>query len=126
VRHTAGHTALHWAAAGGHDAAVRWLLRAGVPADAPNFAGASPLHSAVNNGHGATAALLLLEGGADALRRDELGETPRDAALGSNATALLKVRSEPCVCTVTRTTSSDARHELCQRGRATRSPPYLA
>jgi hypothetical protein len=44
-----GHTALHWAAAKGHVEAVRWLLRCGADVDARNFAGSTPLHTAVGN-----------------------------------------------------------------------------
>ncbi|KAK3281271.1 hypothetical protein CYMTET_10925 [Cymbomonas tetramitiformis] len=76
-----GHTALHWAAAKGHTEATRWLIGCGVPANAPNFAGSTPLHAAAGNGQAECIKVLLVEGAADAMKPDELGETPKAVAL---------------------------------------------
>lgn len=61
-----GHTALHWAAAKGHAAAVRWLLAAGASPRATNKGAATPLHAAAANQHMHCAEVLMLLGHADA------------------------------------------------------------
>ena len=60
------HTALHWAAAKGHAASVRWLLAAGASAAVLNASGATPLHAAADNQQLGCVEVLLLLGGADA------------------------------------------------------------
>jgi Ankyrin repeats (3 copies) len=77
----AGNTALHWAAAKGHEAAACWLLQRGALANAPNAAGRTALHSAVANRAERLLPLLVLNGGADLLLRDADGQTPRDWAV---------------------------------------------
>lgn len=59
-------TALHIAAAAGHENVVRYLLSEGISADASALRGNnfSPLHAAAMNGH-ATVSSLLLDHGAD-------------------------------------------------------------
>ena len=63
--------------------------------DAPNFAGSTPLHSAVNNKHTAMASLLVLEGGANSLCADELGDTPRDSSLSRDDAVTVQVSASP-------------------------------
>lgn len=74
---------------------MRWLLTCGVPANAPNFAGSTPLHSAANNKRAAIAPILILEGGADVLQMDDLNDCARESAVTSygNGSVLLQVRS---------------------------------
>ncbi|KAK9811860.1 hypothetical protein WJX72_011307 [[Myrmecia] bisecta] len=76
-----GHTALHWAAAKGHLAAIKWLLLKGANPNAQNHAGATPLHAAVSNSQVAAASMLLFEGEADPELRDDFGELALDVAL---------------------------------------------
>jgi Ankyrin repeats (many copies) len=77
----AGNTALHWAAAKGHEATSRWLLQHGAIADAPNAAGRSALHSAIANRAERLPALLVLEGGASPMLGDDDNQSPRDMAV---------------------------------------------
>ncbi|KAL1521059.1 hypothetical protein AB1Y20_022614 [Prymnesium parvum] len=75
-----GHTALHWLAAAGHDAAVAWLLGLhGVEVDRRNRGGSTALHSAAANGH-AHVCRRLMRQGARADAEDTNGMTPFDAA----------------------------------------------
>ncbi|KAL6764127.1 ankyrin repeat-containing domain protein, partial [Haematococcus lacustris] len=57
-----GHTALHWAAAKGDTATVRWLLQQGAAPGAFNHEAATPLHAACRNGQLEAAQLLLRTG----------------------------------------------------------------
>lgn len=82
-RNCAGNSALHWAAAKGHISYVRWLLQQGAPADAPNNAGRTPLHSAVLNKQPAAARTLVLEGHADVHKLDDDEQTPLQAAVAA-------------------------------------------
>lgn len=56
-----GHTALHWAAAGGHVPAVRWLVAMGLSASTVNAVGSTALHAAAAHGQ-ADVLLELLDG----------------------------------------------------------------
>ena len=51
---SAGHTALHWASAGGHAHCVRWLISveecARAAVNRVNNGGSTPLHTAAANG----------------------------------------------------------------------------
>jgi ankyrin repeat protein len=78
-----GHSALHWAAAKGHAAALRVLLAAGAHPDVPNNGGARALHAAAANDQVECVRILLLEGGAAPALRNGLEETPRELALQS-------------------------------------------
>jgi cyclophilin family peptidyl-prolyl cis-trans isomerase len=86
---SAGHSALHWAAAGGHAAAVGWLLGLQeVEVNAQNNGCSVPLHSACANGHAAIVRLLCAAGG-DASINDTNAQSPFDvaAARGHEAAA---------------------------------------
>ena len=72
-----GQTALHWAARGGHAAAVEALLRAGAQVGARDGADATPLHSAAQGGH-AAAVEALLRAGAQVGATDRNGKTALD------------------------------------------------
>lgn len=74
-----GMTALHMAAARGRTQVVRTLLELGVPVDAPNARGETPLVWALTEGHPETG-LVLLAAGADPDRAGETGYSPRQAA----------------------------------------------
>lgn len=81
-----GRTPLHWAAGGGHRAAVDFLLRKGAAPGARDGQGRTPLHLASALGHdGAVAALL--EGGADGAAVDAAGTPALSWAAGFRAAA---------------------------------------
>ncbi len=61
-----GSTALHWCAAKGHLACLRWLLGRGARVAQANSAGAYPLHAAVTHEHLDVIQVLILRAGADA------------------------------------------------------------
>lgn len=75
-----GHSALHWAAASGNLAAVRWLLDAGASASLRNSSERTPLHTAASGGHLAVVEELCTRG-ADPLAVDSDGETVMDNAV---------------------------------------------
>ena len=79
---SAGHSAAHWLAAGGHVACLRWLLSQPSATDIvhiTNNGRSTPLHSAAANGH-AEAVSLLLSSGANPRATDESGDTAFDCA----------------------------------------------
>ena len=77
---SAGHSALHWAAAGGHAEAVGFLLGCeGTQVNLCNNGGSTPLHSAAANGHAAEVRKLI-EAGAKPSIKDTEGQTPFDVA----------------------------------------------
>ena len=76
----AGNSAMHWCAARGHAKCIRRLLELGMDPDVRNNADSTPAHSAAGAGQNDALRALLLEGGADAGARNDLGETPRDVA----------------------------------------------
>ncbi|XP_005999792.1 ankyrin repeat and SAM domain-containing protein 6 [Latimeria chalumnae] len=67
-----GNTALQFAAAGGHENLVRFLLRKGASVDSRNNYGWTPLMQAARFGH-LSVAHILLEHGADVNARNRLG-----------------------------------------------------
>ncbi|KAJ8614530.1 hypothetical protein CTAYLR_000819 [Chrysophaeum taylorii] len=77
-----GRTPLHAAAARGRPRVSRALLRAGAVVDALDDHGATPLHLAFANENDTPDDVirLLLDHGADAHRRNVIGETPADIA----------------------------------------------
>ncbi|XP_012921180.1 ankyrin repeat and SAM domain-containing protein 6 isoform X3 [Heterocephalus glaber] len=68
----AGNTALHFAAAGGHEPLVRFLLRRGASVNSRNHYGWSALMQAARFGH-VSVAHLLLDHGADVNAQNRLG-----------------------------------------------------
>ncbi len=70
-----GMTALHWAAAQGHDNIVRLLFDYGANINIPNAEGNTPLHIVARNGN-LSMVKLLLELGADATLVNRDGQTP--------------------------------------------------
>ena len=75
-----GNSALHWAAAKGHEPAVEWLLRiAGADITCQNLGGSTCVHTAAAHGHAKVVRLLLDLGANDSIL-DELGETAYSAA----------------------------------------------
>ena len=74
---SSGHSALHWAAAGGHLEAATWLLSlAGTDVLAVNHGGSTALHSAAANDRAALVELLLEHGAEAASVKDANGDTP--------------------------------------------------
>lgn len=74
---SSGHSALHWAAAGGHLEAAAWLLSlAGTDVLAVNHGGSTALHSAAANDRAALVELLLEHGAEAASVKDANGDTP--------------------------------------------------
>jgi ankyrin repeat protein len=57
-----GRTPLHWAASGGHDELVSWLVARGAEANAADVFGCTALHAAAEMGHRTTVALLAKHG----------------------------------------------------------------
>ena len=79
---SAGHSAAHWLAAGGHVACLRWLLSQPSATDIvhiTNNGRSTPLHSAAANGH-AEAVSVLLSSSANPRATDESGDTAFDCA----------------------------------------------
>ena len=75
-----GHTALHWAAAGGHADAVAFLIdEAHISANVLNGGDSTPLHSAAGSGR-MSACKALVSRGADVGARDSGGATALDLA----------------------------------------------
>ena len=77
ARATNGLTPLHWAAFGGHAAAIAALREGGVDPDARTEDGGTPLHLAAHKGN-ADAIAALLDAGADPSARTKNGHTPFD------------------------------------------------
>lgn len=76
-RYTAGHSALHHAAATNNTRGVTLLLRYGANIDVRDYIDATPLHVAARHGH-LELLHLLLHRGADATAKDCGGWTPAD------------------------------------------------
>ena len=74
-----GNTALHWASAKNHLAALRWLLDRGASLELSNNSGATALHSGAANGASACVDELLGRGAATE-QADDTGRTAHDWA----------------------------------------------
>lgn len=81
--------AMTWAAYGGHDDVVTYLLAAGVPVDAPGTDDRAALSWAAEMNNPATLALLLAAG-ADIHAKDKDGKTARDWAIERNRKDIVK------------------------------------
>jgi ankyrin repeat protein len=57
-----GQTALHWAASGGHDEAIEWLISQGATIDAQAKDGDTALHKAAWRGHPSACSVLIAKG----------------------------------------------------------------
>ncbi len=77
INHQDGHgmTALHWAAAQGHDDIIKLLLEFGANINLQNAQGDTPLHLAARNGNLSTVRLLLARG-ANVTMVNRQGQTP--------------------------------------------------
>jgi ankyrin repeat protein len=84
-----GSTALTVAAHGGHNAAVRLLLRAGANISLPNFEGEAPIFAAAAKGHLSTVKLLLASK-ANAQHEKSWGATPLIAASWKNSSEVVE------------------------------------
>ncbi len=89
-----GWTALHYAAANGHDAVAKLLLEHTAVIDARSPNGTTPLMMAARGNHQAMVKLLLKRG-ADPLAKNQLGLTALDFAKQYKAPDTLKVLSAP-------------------------------
>jgi ankyrin repeat protein len=84
-----GCTALHWAASGGHDAAVSLLVNTyKVPVNQQNKGGDTALHKASWRNHSSTCQILVNAGGDRETKNNE-GKTPYDLARVSKVKAVL-------------------------------------
>lgn len=70
-----GHTALHWAAAGGHVGAVKWLFAAGSNPNTVNAVASTALHAAAAHGHADVLRVLLDQPGCDREIVNDDGDT---------------------------------------------------
>ena len=84
-----GETLMHWAASGGHEAVVNWLLsKTNFDPDSRNIYNRTPLSYAASNGHKTIVNLLLLKG-VDPDSKDNYNRTPLSyAALNGNETVV--------------------------------------
>ena len=82
-----GWTPLGYAATGGHDDVVAWLLDQGARIDAESANGTTPLMMAVREGKGSTVELLVKRG-ADVNHRNENGVSALDWAKRGNERAM--------------------------------------
>ena len=120
-----GRTPLLVAAAGGHAEALELLLAAGASLAARDASGRTALHHAALGGDATTAALALIEAGADVDASDDVGATPLalavERALGSVQDALLEAGASPA-----RLASGHALLLAARRGEAARVSALLA
>ena len=73
------NSALHWAAAAGHEAATQFLIESGANVNEKNGLEDTPLHSAAWRGWESTCSLLL-SAGADPRAENKEGKTPHQLA----------------------------------------------
>nr|XP_025949690.1 ankyrin repeat and SAM domain-containing protein 6 isoform X2 [Dromaius novaehollandiae] len=89
----AGNTGLQFAAAGGHEQLVRFLLRKGASVQSRNHYGWSPLMQAARFGH-ISVAHILLENGADLNAQNKLGASVLTMASRSGHVSMVKLLLE--------------------------------
>ncbi|XP_005307091.2 ankyrin repeat and SAM domain-containing protein 6 isoform X1 [Chrysemys picta bellii] len=89
----AGNTGLQFAAAGGHEQLVRFLLRKGASVQSRNHYGWSPLMQAARFGH-LTVAHILLENGADLNAQNKLGASVLTMASRGGHVSVMKLLLE--------------------------------
>uniref|UniRef100_A0A8C3TDJ5 Ankyrin repeat and sterile alpha motif domain containing 6 n=1 Tax=Chelydra serpentina TaxID=8475 RepID=A0A8C3TDJ5_CHESE len=89
----AGNTGLQFAAAGGHEQLVRFLLRRGASVQSRNHYGWSPLMQAARFGH-LTVAHILLEHGADLNAQNKLGASVLTMASRGGHVSVVKLLLE--------------------------------
>ena len=92
-----GNSALMWAAGGGHESVVRWLLEdCGVAADRCNKDGRTALMWACKNGHCETVRYLVEDGGADVTLRMKDDSSAFDwAVLGGDMRTMEYLAAHP-------------------------------
>ncbi|KAJ2899705.1 TATA element modulatory factor [Zalerion maritima] len=94
IRDNRGLYPIHRAAAAGHTVLVKLLIEAGrSPLDATDQAGYTALHHAVAEGHGDTA-VLLLQNGADATKKDVDGTLAIDLAPDTSVKKFIHQQAE--------------------------------
>ncbi|XP_040520307.1 ankyrin repeat and SAM domain-containing protein 6 isoform X1 [Gallus gallus] len=86
----AGNTGLQFAAAGGHEQLVRFLLRKGASVQSTNHYGWSPLMQAARFGH-LSVAHILLENGADLNAQNKLGASVLTMACRGGHVSMVKL-----------------------------------
>ena len=89
-----GWTALHYASTGAHLQVMTLLIGAGASIDARSPNGTTPLMMAAHYGN-AAAVKLLLDAGADAQLKNQLGLAALDFARGAERTDTMKLLSHP-------------------------------
>uniref|UniRef100_A0A8B9FIA6 NAD(+) ADP-ribosyltransferase n=1 Tax=Amazona collaria TaxID=241587 RepID=A0A8B9FIA6_9PSIT len=89
----AGNTGLQFAAAGGHEQLVRFLLRKGASVQSTNHYGWSPLMQAARFGH-LSVAHILLENGADLNAQNKLGASVLTMASRGGHVSMVKLLLE--------------------------------
>ncbi|KAF2491646.1 ankryin repeat S-palmitoyl transferase, partial [Lophium mytilinum] len=89
-----GDTLLHIAARANHYDMVKELVRAGVPVNAENDFGRTPLHMAVRHDRGYEVSQCLLGSGADLGHQDIAGRTPLHYFFGETSQQLIQYHQE--------------------------------
>lgn len=85
-----GNSALHMAAANGHEAVVKLLLSQGASVRLENKAGNTPLHWAASNGKQHIVEILLKESEVDVLQRNRFGRSALTEGFTSENTEVVK------------------------------------
>ena len=93
-----GNTALHWAAAKGHAACVRWLYECGIDPNVANNGNGTAAHSAAGAGALETLRVLAHECGARMDVLNSVDETPSDVAAHAKRDDLVEfLRTAPAL-----------------------------
>jgi Ankyrin repeats (many copies) len=92
-----GHSALHWAAAKGHGAAVHFLLaQPGANVNARNACASTAMHGAATYGHDAAVRALLAHAQCDCTLRNEDGLTAQQLANQRGHSSTVRLLQEHC------------------------------